>query len=151
MRLGSVVWSDNKFNRVDNEAREYVGSVAAELLLPQGELRIRDRFLDPLGDAASATVTVEGSLSVQRLLTAEQDLHVRGKVEIGIGTTNQGVKLHVNGGSDAALDGGGYVVIGRSTGLNLALDTNEIMARDNKEISRSFFRMMAGICMYTTI
>lgn len=53
--------------------------------------------------------------------------------KFGIGTTSPSGKLHVDGDASAndvsATGGGGYLVLGNTTGLNLALDNNEIMAR----------------------
>lgn len=54
----------------------------------------------------------------------------------GIGTGVAGlpvVELQVDGGDDASLSnpGGGYFVIGATTGANLVFDNNEFMARNN--------------------
>jgi hypothetical protein len=51
--------------------------------------------------------------------------------DVGIGTTAPYVPLHVVGGSDVELLGGGYMILGPATGANLAMDNNEIMARNN--------------------
>jgi hypothetical protein len=50
---------------------------------------------------------------------------------VGIGTTSPLFKFHVVGGTDAGISGGGGIVIGNLNGENLALDENEIMARNN--------------------
>ena len=50
---------------------------------------------------------------------------------IGIGTSSPNMKLHVVGGSDMNLSGGGYAQFGSTTGWNLGIDENEIQARDN--------------------
>jgi len=64
--------------------------------------------------------------------------------EVGIGTSSPAVKLHVDGGSDAAPSSGGYLVLGNPTGANLALDNNEIMARNNGAMSPLFLNNQGG-------
>lgn len=51
--------------------------------------------------------------------------------DIGIGTTNPLTRLHLGGGSDVTPAGGGYLTVGGITGANIAIDSNEIMARSN--------------------
>ena len=53
-------------------------------------------------------------------------------VDIGIGTSTPAVSLHINNSSDASLaNGSGVLLIGSETGLNVVMDNNEIMARNN--------------------
>lgn len=56
--------------------------------------------------------------------------HIQNDGNVGIGTTAPNARLNVRGGSDVKPTGGGYVTLGSLTGRNLALDNNEIMARD---------------------
>lgn len=51
--------------------------------------------------------------------------------DVGVGASSPSARLHVDGGSDAAPSRGGYIVAGDVDGLNLAIDNNEIMARNN--------------------
>ena len=51
--------------------------------------------------------------------------------KVGIGTTNPAAKLHVEGGTDPTLGGGGYIVTGSTTGVNTVIGDNEIQARFN--------------------
>jgi len=72
----------------------------------------------------------------QRITAAPYSLQTRGIFVssggfAGIGTPDPQVRLHVDDGSDSAPASGGYVVIGDVIGLNLSLDNNEIMARNN--------------------
>ncbi|MEZ4722259.1 MAG: tail fiber domain-containing protein [Flavobacteriales bacterium] len=50
---------------------------------------------------------------------------------VGIAQSNPTVKLQVDGGSDVSLTGGGYFMTNDAGGLNIAMDENEIMARNN--------------------
>ncbi len=51
--------------------------------------------------------------------------------KVGIGTTNPAAKLHVVGGAPITPSAGGAIQIGNSTGTNVAIDDDEIMARYN--------------------
>lgn len=57
-------------------------------------------------------------------------IRVQSDGDIGIGTTTPDAKLHVFGGTDANLTGGGYIVSGDINGLSVVIDDNEIMARN---------------------
>jgi hypothetical protein len=50
---------------------------------------------------------------------------------VGIGNSNPTVKLNVDGGADATLASGGYVVAGPVLGTNVRIDNDEIMATAN--------------------
>jgi hypothetical protein len=63
---------------------------------------------------------------------------------VGIGTTGPDVRLHVDGGTDVTPAGGGYAMLGSPTGQNLAIDINEIMARDNGAPSRLSLNAAGG-------
>jgi hypothetical protein len=54
---------------------------------------------------------------------------------LGIGTTTPDAKLHVTGGGDIFLSSGGDIVAGPVNSANLAIDGNEIQARNNGEAS----------------
>ncbi len=63
---------------------------------------------------------------------------------VGIGTNAPETALHVDGGTDVAPAGGGFFQAGSSNGLNLALDNNEIMARDNGTTSKLSINVSGG-------
>jgi hypothetical protein len=62
-------------------------------------------------------------------LPPSNGLYVSGKV--GIGTRTPDAKLHVTGGSEVTLGDGGTIVAGPIASKNLAIDRDEIQARDN--------------------
>lgn len=51
--------------------------------------------------------------------------------DVGIGNTDPQTRLHLGAGSDVTPAGGGYLTVGGITGTNIAVDSNEIMARNN--------------------
>jgi hypothetical protein len=70
---------------------------------------------------------------------------------VGIGTQSPAINLHVVGGTDAKLNTGGFIVTGPITGANLAIDNNEIMARDNGSAAPLYLNTDGGnvnMCVY---
>ncbi len=65
-------------------------------------------------------------------------------VDVGIGIASPEVKLHVVDGTDVSLAGGGYILTGSSTGLNIGMDDNEIMARNNGAAATLFLNNNGG-------
>jgi hypothetical protein len=63
---------------------------------------------------------------------------------VGIGTNTPSVKLQVTGGSDVNPNGGGFIVAGSVTGGNMAIDENEIMARNNGTTADLFLNQNGG-------
>jgi hypothetical protein len=60
------------------------------------------------------------------------DSIMTGDLRVGLGVTpDPDATINVQGGTDVALSGGGFVVVGGKTSSNLALDTNEIQARND--------------------
>ena len=60
--------------------------------------------------------------------------------KVGIGTATPDSKLQVEGGTDVSVTGGGYVQLGASSATNLALDDNEIQARNNGAAAKLFIQ-----------
>ncbi len=63
---------------------------------------------------------------------------------VGIGTGAPEERLHIVGGTDTALGGGGYLVLGQTNALNVSIDNNEIMARENGNFSDLFLNANGG-------
>jgi len=80
---------------------------------------------------ATAQVGVDGDDIVFRPLQTER-MRIDSSGNVGIGTTTPEVPLHVEGGTDAALTAGsGYLQVGETSGDNIVIDGNEILARTN--------------------
>lgn len=60
-----------------------------------------------------------------------EQMRIDSNGNVGIGTASPDFKLQVEGGTDVSPAGGGFAVLGSSTGFNIAMDSNEIMARNN--------------------
>ncbi len=67
-----------------------------------------------------------------------------GDGNLGVGTDTPEARVHIGGGTDAEPQGGGYLVIGRTNGTNVAFDNNEIMARNNGAPSTLFLNADGG-------
>ncbi len=63
---------------------------------------------------------------------------------VGIGTSTPESKLQIVGGTDAGPAAGGSLILGKISGENLALDNNEIMARNNKKAAPLYMQAYGG-------
>lgn len=63
---------------------------------------------------------------------------------VGIGTTTPLVRLHIEGGTDVSPTGGGFLQTGEQSGLNIGIDSNEIMARSGGEVSTLYLNNDGG-------
>lgn len=75
-------------------------------------------------------------------LPTENGLIVQGST--GIGINNPETKLHIAGGNDAEVSGGGYMTLGSTSSTNIVIDSNEIMARNNASTSTLYFNADGG-------
>ncbi len=68
---------------------------------------------------------------------------------VGIGTTSPATKFHITGGNDAALatSTSGYLLTGTTTGTNIVMDDNELMARNNGAKSALYLQHEGGDIM----
>jgi hypothetical protein len=71
-------------------------------------------------------------------------IYVDGDGNVGVGTTDPATKLHIEGGTDAGLTTGGFLVAGSTDGANIVIDDNEIMARNNGAASPLYLQHDGG-------
>ncbi len=85
-----------------------------------------------VGASATAWASGAGKFIISPTNTSSNAaLTIDSLKKIGIGTTAPDTRLHVIGGSDVNAAGGGYLTLGSSTSSHIAMDNNEIMARNN--------------------
>ena len=84
--------------------------------------------------AVSASIGVDGKDSFFQLNGGN----------VGIGTAAPDLKLQIVGGTHASPAGGGYLQTGPSSGANVVIDENEIMARNNGDISNLLINNNGG-------
>ncbi len=86
------------------------------------------------GEAVGNNLIMDGfKIQARNNINASSNLYLNplgSYVAVG-GSTTPAARLHVFGGSDAALASGGYVILGAVSGTNLVMDENEIMSRNN--------------------
>ena len=63
---------------------------------------------------------------------------------VGVGVLNPTSKFQIMGGTDVSLLNHGYLMLGSETGGNLALDNNEIQARNNGAFASLFLQNNGG-------
>jgi hypothetical protein len=63
---------------------------------------------------------------------------------VGIGTTAPDVRLHIADGTDVTSVSGGFLQMGATNAVNVALDDNEIMARNNGVVSTLALNAQGG-------
>ena len=77
--------------------------------------------------------------------TRSNAMVVRKDGNVGLGTNNPRITLHIADGTDAGLlDDDGFLLIGNANGVNLVMDDNEIIARDNAAISDLYLQKDGG-------
>ncbi len=100
------------------------------------------------GEPSTLSLQAEGGeIHVHTLLKDQPTnrLVFKGNGNLGLGTVGPQAKLHIVGGADVTLEGGGSLVMGKVTSLNLALDENEIQARNNKQPAPLHLQNLGGI------
>jgi hypothetical protein len=127
--------------RVDKDGKVGIGTtMPAEKLDVAGKIKAMaflgdGSALTGINDAAKvakAGDTMTGMLNLPANgLAAGSNQLVLAAGHVGIGTTSPNVRLHIAGGTDAQLTGGGFLQVGSSTSTNILVDNNEIMARNN--------------------
>lgn len=93
-----------------------------------------------LGKVSSANIGIDNNEIMARNngATATLNLNING------GTVAIGGPTTMNGGSDVALAGGGFLTLGSTSAQNIGIDNNEIMARNNGAASTLFLNADGG-------
>lgn len=136
------VQSSNKgilIPRMDSTSRKAISNPATGLMVYDNTTRSFWYFDtvwseigegDNLGDhKANTNLQLNGNWLSQD--GDNEGIYVTATGHVGIGTSTPQVPLQVENGTDVTPAGGGYVVTGPSSSYNIAIDANEIMARNN--------------------
>jgi len=98
-----------------------------------------------LGSPSNPNLAFDNNEIQARNNGSASNLYMRvGGGNVGIGTGSPEVKLQVSNGSDLSASGGGYLQLGSGSVANLALDNNEIQARDNGVTSALYLQNNGG-------
>lgn len=84
------------------------------------------------------------SIAANFASTGENQFLIRASGGVGIGQSNPDARLHVSGGADATLSGGGILILGSTSGGNVVFDANEIQARNNRATAPLFLNAGGG-------
>ncbi|WP_353779463.1 tail fiber domain-containing protein [Winogradskyella sp. 3972H.M.0a.05] len=97
-------------------------------------------------ETSSNKLYIENSDSSTPLIYGEFDNEILGfDAKVGIGTQSPAVPLHIRGGSDVTIGlGTGQLVLGDELGTNMALDNNEIQARNAGVVSDLYLQNEGG-------
>ncbi|WP_424097825.1 beta strand repeat-containing protein [Moorena producens] len=108
-----------------------------------GDLRLRGADIRDAGNTSRIRLIDNGDLSL-RASNGIHSLTIAENRNVGIITTDPQARLHIIGGTDAEPNGGGYLVVGNTNRVNLAIDDNEIMARNNGAVSNLHLQASGG-------
>jgi hypothetical protein len=75
---------------------------------------------------------------------ATEALRINSSQETGIGTNSPSSKLHIDGGTQIAFGGHGYLKIGNLSSYNLAFDNGQIQALNNDSPAPLYFQANGG-------
>jgi hypothetical protein len=117
-------------------------SPVAQVHINSGDSTINVLQVDAF-DSPKMIVSSNGGVAIGNTnIPPANGLYVSGK--LGIGTNTPDVKLHVVGGNEVTLAGGGTIVSGQITGNNLAIDNNDIQTRNNGSANMLYINAGGG-------
>lgn len=76
--------------------------------------------------------------------TSTDDVAITHAGDIGIGTLLPNTRLQILNGSDASLTADGFINLGDETGLNMVIDNNEIICRNNGAVDDLYLQTNGG-------
>lgn len=104
------------------------------------------RFLDESNAVRASISSNLGFLASPFVFSSDGVSHMAltGTGNLGVGTTLPIARLQLVGGTDSEPSTGGFLVIGETNSSSLSMDNNEIMARNNGEVSTLFLNNDGG-------
>ncbi|MEY3397637.1 MAG: hypothetical protein RL220_231 [Bacteroidota bacterium] len=88
----------------------------------------------------------DGGGSIHIMNDGAPDITITDDSRVGFGTWTPDCKVQINGGSDLSLTdpNNGFLMLGTSNTMNLVMDQNEIMSRDNGQMNTLFLNTQGG-------
>ncbi len=99
------------------------------------------------GNTLSANLVIDENEILARYGGGTAPLYLQaGGGNVGIGSSNTPqAKLHIDGGTDASYTANsGYLITGNVSGVNIVMDNNEILARNNGAASSLYLQAAGG-------
>ncbi len=118
-----------------------------QLTIPPTTPRISSITVSMSNNTSSATAQSQSmgfNVSNNAPNSSDRVMTLRGDGHVGIGTTDPQASLHTSSTTDASLTSNGILQIGNTNAMNLVLDGNEILARDNGNTAPLFLQADGG-------
>jgi hypothetical protein len=142
LQIGNA--SNLAYSRFGTGTTNHGLNAADDVLISDG-LEING-VLYPDSGIADSNGTVTITLDADEDVSLTDDLYVTGNA--GIGTAGPDAKFNVQGGTDVALSGGGFIITGDLSGANMGIDDNEIMARNNGATATLYIQNEGGTTVF---
>lgn len=126
---GLYVLGDARFGAGSSTARMTVTDPLWQMALDNTDAGGDDWFV---GSTASAWAIGGGKYVISPSESSSNSaLVIDSNKDVGIGILDPLSRVHIGGGTDVSPSGGGFLIMGSINTSNIAIDNNEIMARNN--------------------
>jgi hypothetical protein len=120
---------------VDNDGKVGIGTTSPGSILSLTNFETEIGLQMKASGSWTAELRQTNSSILSLINGGSERLSITAGGNVGVGTTSPQSRLHVVEGSDVAPSAGGFIIAGGLNSSNLAIDNNEIMARNNGNTS----------------